>query len=185
MYDKKKIIEKIQDAFTTPEGLNEQMQDNIAAEINSQEEFKETLVDLREIHVSIQNAISQCGDKISMYNDSKKTWKMRDEQLMSLLQKIAVKNKMKSCAVGECKMSSSTRSVLDIDDESQLIDLIENLPEMQALTAVLPPWAKVSASIDKTAMKNWLKASSNDAVQFMNDNMSNVHFSDKTSFTLK
>ena len=182
--DINKITEEI-DQLCKSETLRKEDIEHITDQIECFEDVRMLLPYIRKTHLALEETIKQCGERIALFNDSKKTWKKNDEQLMTILQAIIGKVSLRKHTDGDLKLTTATRTVLEIADEDSLMQTIENTPEMTGLKAVLPPWVKLSLTIDKVAMKNWINGNSPEAAIFMVNNCANVKLTNKVTVSLK
>lgn len=177
----KKLVDRINDIFTENEtGLTNSHYDELSSMIESKEDLAELLPLLKKQYGDYENKIEQC-DKVSKdYTESKKMWKSRGDQLVLFIGHIMDLFKLKSYAANNTKVTVSVREILETDNDA-LLAQFNGLPEYKALELALPVYAKINLSIDKTALKMFIK---NDS-KLMIDHPEWVHTKESKSVSLK
>lgn len=156
------LIEKIRDIFEEEhsEGLTEEKCNELAAFIPDDTALSNALPALKMMMNEYKGITDKCDGKIKDYTDSKKMWKNRTEQIVEFVGFVLKKLGHKSYSAGDAKASFSTREVLEISDEDALLDQYLKSTEFAVLRGLLPGWVKVSLTIDKTALKSFVKTDS-------------------------
>lgn len=155
-------------------------------ELASKFHTKEELLACLNEHLSIikqevdnsKEKATECDQRISLFTNSKQYWKAKAETIVNCIGYLIEKFNLKSYNVNGVKLSSSTRAVLEADPNVVMKDfelVIENCRQM------LPPYIKLTASLDKTALKECLKTDNTLLCQYPES----IHWTSKTSFSLK
>lgn len=153
------IIEQFEEA-TSGKGmtLTTEKADEMVDKIGDIENFKACLPVFRDKALDYKNAIDLYDEQTKRSQDEKKIWKTRldtflNEFLGRALQHYGGGEKSLKGDDG-VKISSTTRDNLVVDDE-KLIALWQ--PIISSIQASLPPYVKVTASIDKKALTEFCK----------------------------
>ena len=98
--------------------------------------------------------IDNCDSNIKAWQESKKMWKERNEKLLMILMKAMTKLNLKKFDRNGIKLGVRSTDKFVTDDQA-IITLYES--QADALRSVLPSYIKVTLSVDKTELKNFLK----------------------------
>ncbi len=175
--------ERFVDQFETTieEGaLTDEQKQSLSCAFPSAEDLGKGLPLLKQKAEDYKNQIGTCDRYIKMYQDSKKMWKARSEAFLGILQQVLVRLNIpgKSIKAEGVKLSTRTTSVIEVD-EDWLISMHQALAD--TLQQQLPDFIKVSLSIDKTKLNNYLKTDNTLLVQ----NPDRIHTKDSASTTIK
>lgn len=138
------------------DGFTKERYPELSQLINSNDELAEILPEFRDRCKAYDEKTAQCDRLVKEYTESKQMWKGRRDQLMGFLAHMLNRLKFKSISANGVKATLSTREILETDNDALLEKHIA-CQEYQALANVLPPYVKISLSIDKTALKGFIK----------------------------
>ena len=160
--------------------LTEEEKQAITASVKDEAALADGLAAIKQASEDYKKSIDSCDEKIKMWQESKKVWKNRSDQFNDVLGFILSKLNVSGLSIksGGVKLATSKRTSLDVDEE-WLIGLYQL--QANALQASLPPYIKVTLSLDKTALNNYLKTDNT----MLTDNPDKIHFKTKTSTTIK
>lgn len=176
------MLERFADSIESEKDhvLTDEEKTAISASVSDEKTLSEGLAELKRTSEDYKSRIADCDQKIKMWQESKKMWKNRSDQFNGLLGFLLSKLSIPglSLKAGGVKLSTSKRTSLEVDE-----DWLVGLYQLQAnaLQAQLPPYIKVSLSLDKTALGNYLKTDNSMLV----NNPDKVHTKQSASTTIK
>lgn len=167
------------DTFIEKDGeLKEERFPELAAQINSTEDFGECLPEIVKRSLGFKDNADKCDAKSKQFADSKKMWKTRGEQLGALVTYIMQKLNTKSITANGSSAKITSRDVLEVDENS-LLTLYTALVDQ--LQQQLPSFVKVSVSIDKRALSTHMQTDNS----LMVNHPEWVHTKESNSLKLK
>ena len=175
------LVERIKEIFATDKnGLNNAYYAELAAYINEKDDLAALLPELKASYEDYEKKTEQSDKNSTEYTESKKMWKLRSDQLVSFVGHLMEIFSLKSYAANNTKVTVSVREILETDNDA-LVATQMALPEYKALERALPSYIKLSLSVDKTALKSYVK---NDSTLMIN-HPDWVHTKESKSVTLK
>lgn len=153
----------------------------IGAVFTTQENLEESLQALRERARAYKKNVDDSDARQKQWAETKKMWDGRLKQMVSILGEVMDRLHIPGKSLkgaGGTKLSSSTRSSLEVDDDG-LIQQFQQLAD--ALQQQLPAFVKVKLTIDKTALGAHLKQDNS----LLINHPELVHTKTTTSVTLK
>lgn len=148
------IIEKIDLCFEEQDGLTDEKYSTLDSEIKTSEDLEECLPEIKQRTDNYKKQADACDEKIKDWTDSKKMWQMREKQLKSFLEHTLSRLKITSIAKNNIKVKITSRTVTKVD-ETAIINAYK--PLVDQVQAQLPEYLKLSLTVDKTALTNYLK----------------------------
>lgn len=175
------LDERILDIFAEDEsGLTKAHYDELSAYIENTEALAEILPVLKKRYNEYKEKTEQCDKTAKDYAESKNMWKSRSEQIAAFLGHVLERFRLKSYSANDTKVSITTREILETDTDA-LIAPQAARPEYMALEAALPPYIKITLSVDKTALKSYIKTNS----KLLTDHPEWVHTKESKSVSVK
>jgi len=156
------LLQMIEDIFSegNSEGLTEDKFEMLSNYIPDDTTLAQTLPLLRDLVAIYKTNTGKSDEKVKEYTVSKKMWKTREEQITEFVGFVLQKLGHKSYTAGDTKASIQTREVLEISDEDAILAQYLNSAEYGILRTLLPGWVKMTLTIDKTALKSYVKTDS-------------------------
>lgn len=163
----------------TPE-LSKEDQEKIGSTLKTQPELEESLPTIKEKLDTYAEKISLSDKNIKQWQESKKLWTQRQNQLLSVLGLLMEKLHIpgKSLKAGGVKLSTSTKTSLEVD-EDWIINQYQALAD--ALQSKLPTYVTVKLSVDKTKLNTHLKTDNSILI----NNPERVHTKESRSISVK
>lgn len=127
----------------------------ISQVIKSQDELRECLPIIKEEQDKITQGITDCDHRIKSWQDTKKAWKSRQENLSSALMDTMSNLGIKSISDGSAKVTMTTKTNINVADPAEILKQYE--ATVEALRQTLPPYIKLSIDIDKVQLNSYLK----------------------------
>lgn len=127
----------------------------ISQVINTQEELRECLSLIKEEQDKITQGITDCDLRIKSWQETKKAWKSRQENLSSALMDTMSNLGIKSITDGSAKVTMTTKTNINVADPGEILKQYE--AAVEALRKTLPPYIKLSIDIDKIQLNSYLK----------------------------
>lgn len=156
------LLQMIDDIFTEENsaGLTEDKFELLAGYIPDDATLSRTLPLLRDLVAIYKTNTGKSDEKVKEYTVSKKMWKTREDQITEFVGFVLKRLGHKSYATGDAKASMQTREVLEVSDEDALLAQYLNSAEYGVLRTMLPGWVKMTLTIDKAALKSYVKTDS-------------------------
>lgn len=173
------LIDKYEDKVQQTPVLTSEDIESLADIVKEPKTLVEGLPALREKCQDYKERIDKSDNEIKVWQQTKKMWESRNKQLVQILGKMLEKFNVTSVKnVDGTKLGSSTRTVLEVDDE-WLIQQYEALAQM--LQNQLPEYIKVTLSVDKNKLAAYLKGDNS----LLLKNPDKIHTRTSVSVTLK
>lgn len=154
----------------------------LAGTFKTKEDLIESLRQaLPQIKAEVDNSkekATECDQRIALFQNSKQYWKAKAESLVNSVGALIDQFNMKSYDIDGVKLSSSKRAVLEADSDVVIKDFEQVIEQCKNM---LPPYIKLTASLDKTALKECLKTDNTLLCQYPES----IHWTEKKSFTIK
>lgn len=174
----KSLLDYIDQAIEEDNGLTEAKATQLADMLDEPEKLADALPELRKIFDKCTEQASKCDRNQKTWQESKKIWKERSDKIMLLLTMVMKKLNLKTFDRDGCKLALRKSEKLIVDD-SNLIALYE--AHADALRQVVPSFIKVTLTVDKTELKNYLTTDNS----LMISNPELIHTQENLSLTLK
>lgn len=126
----------------------------------------------------ISSMIDRCDNCVKTWQESKKLWRERREQLLALAGHLLAGHGVKSCSRDGASIGTIVRKVLEVDCDALLRDYGPALAEMQKS---LPDYIRLTASVDKTKLNACLKTDSSLLAERPDD----IHWKESVSVNIK
>lgn len=163
----------------SPELSNED-KEKIGSTLKTQPELEESLPTIKEKLDAYGDKIALSDKNIKQWQESKKFWTQRQNQLLSVLGLMMEKLHIpgKSLKAGGVKLSTTTKTSLEVDEE-WIIKQYQALAD--ALQNKLPTYVTVKLSVDKTKLNTYLKMDNS----LLINNPERVHTKESRSISVK
>lgn len=146
---------KLQECYDALSNGNDDATTLLNGVIRTPEDLQECLSVIKTEQETINKNIEDCDHRVKTWQQSKKAWKARLDNLSGTLMETLDRLNIKGVTDGTVKISMTTKRGLEVIDPEIILLAYEN--EINALKAVLPSFVKVSVDIDKTKLANHLK----------------------------
>lgn len=170
--------ELMKDIINTVEMSGGATVDSVVGKIGDSKEMGEILPGVKALMDDYKGKADACDQKVKDFQASKKMWKERQEKIAELmlacLRHLGV-NEVKN---GKLKCAMGSRTVLEVDEGALLMPYMEMA---KVWAASVEPYVKVSVSLDKKALNDYVKT--NPALLI--DRPEVVHSKENFSVTLK
>ena len=151
------MISMLQSRLQSENGLTTGDYGELSAKLNGKDGFMQVLPQIKESYLECKKNIEDCDRKIKLYTEAKKGWKQQMEQIAGFIIHLLHSYRINKAKCDDAECSISSRTVLDVNDEA-LLEKFYQGDEYDALRNALPSWVKITLSVDKTALKQFLKA---------------------------
>lgn len=153
--------------------------EEIASALTSREELEAGLPDLLELSEGLKANAATCDTNIKEWQESKRQWKRKSDSLALVMYRLITRLGLppKGIKVGDIKLSTATRTSLEVD-EDWLIGMYQPLADV--FQKSLPPYIKVSISVGKKELSDYLKTDNS----LMVDNPERIHTKPGRSTTI-
>jgi predicted nucleic acid-binding Zn-ribbon protein len=145
-------LEECYEALSNGEVVNIK---TISQVIQTQDELRECLPLIKEEQTKITQGISDCDHRIKSWQETKKAWKSRQENLSDALQDTMTNLGIKTITDGSAKVTMTTKTNLNLVSPDEILKQYE--AAVETLRQTLPPYIKLSIDIDKTQLNSYLK----------------------------
>lgn len=123
--------------------------------IKTQDELRECLSLVKEEQDKITQGISECDHRIKSWQETKKAWKSRQENLSVALQDTMTNLGIKTITDGSAKVTMTTKTNLNVVSPDEILK--QYAIALETFRQTLPPYIKISVDIDKTQLNSYLK----------------------------
>ena len=172
------ILDSLERCYQKEEKISEEKAASISDMVIDQEEFCSCVRDFKDKDDSYKSAIAKCDDNIKGWQESKKMWQERQNDLKDIIIRIMKRLNMKNTSKDGTSVTMRSTKVLEIDAEKILIMY---KPFAKELRSQLPPYIKVTLSIDKIALSNHVK----DDPTILVESPEIAHWKENDSVTLR
>jgi len=130
--------------------------DAMAAAIVDDMALQTALPQIKKILEENSADIKQCDSRIKQFTELKRSYQKYEDSIKRFVIIVLQRLKHKSFSTPDAKAMLMSREVLDVNEEGLLSQYI-NSQEYQTLQNCLPSWVTLKLSVDKTALKSFVK----------------------------
>lgn len=150
------FLDTFEDRIEGKNSLSEQERKELAALVGDRETLGNGLQLIYRKDKDFTDAAKNADQQAKAWTETKRMWDQRHEELMKVLEQALADLKVAGQAlkVDRIKLATRTRTCLEVDS-AWLVQMFEQ--QAQAMQQQLPPYIKVSLTVDKNKLSAYLE----------------------------
>ena len=148
------LMDYIDDLYSTSTSITEEKAKQLSQMLDDTDKLADALPEVKKVFDENNDKVETCDRNIKTWQESKKLWKGRNDAILLILEKTMGSLNIKKFEANGAKLALRKSEKYCVD-EAALLASYEQI--VQVFRARLPSFVKLSLSIDKTELKNFLK----------------------------
>ncbi len=148
------FADTLDEIFQQEGGLAPDRYDELESFTATPEKIMNCIPAFKMLAEEFKESIGNCNNQIKTWQDYKRTWQLREEQLLKYSEELLRRSNMKSLKSSEGSITQTSRKVLEINEDALLRPYAELY---NAFVGSLPEFVKVSMGIDRIKLANLVK----------------------------
>lgn len=172
------FLDQFEDKLEGKDSLSEQERNELAALVGGAESLGDGLPLILKKDTDFTEAAKSADGQVKAWQQTKKMWQTRHDELMRVLQVALASLPGKSIKADNIKLSTSSRTCLEVDEE-WILQQYQKLADVFQQT--LPPFVAVKLSLDKNKLSSYLNTDNS----LLLNHPDKIHTRNSSSTTIK